>query len=82
MLGSFERWFKQCDESILNDAAATTSGNISLGKTPGEMCLCGARDEMEPGNDTQQSSEAMKLGNLGRVDYLSSLTDIAGVRRQ
>jgi hypothetical protein len=39
MLGSFERWFKQCDESILNDAAATTSSNISLGKTPGEMCL-------------------------------------------
>jgi hypothetical protein len=44
MLGSFERWFKQCDESILNDAAATTSGNISLGKTPREMCLFAARE--------------------------------------
>jgi hypothetical protein len=34
MTGSFESWFKQCDESILNDAVRATSGNISLGKTP------------------------------------------------
>jgi len=30
----------------------------------------------------RQRNQAMKLGNLGRVDYLLGLADVAGARRQ
>jgi hypothetical protein len=58
MTGSFERWFKQCDESILNDAARATFGNFSLGKTPWRtMSLArktGTKPSIEAGNAARQ----------------------------
>jgi hypothetical protein len=78
MTGTFEHWFKQCDDSILNDTARATSGNIALGKTPRR----GVPLRRERQNENRAMTLGKKLGNLGRVDYLSGLTDIAGVRRQ
>jgi hypothetical protein len=74
MAQRFECWFKQCDESILNGTSGGDFRQHFVRQDAAvKLCVCGARAGW---------NQAMKLCNLGRLDYVSGLSDIAGARRQ